>query len=504
MKIDGFTLGRESPVYLIAEMSANHNGSIDNAKRTILAAKQSGANAIKIQTYTPDTLTIRSDRPEFQLKGGLWDGYQLYDLYQEAHTPFEWHRVLFDYAKECGITLFSTPFDESAVDLLEELNTPAYKIASFEIVDIPLIKRIARLKKPILMSTGAATLDEVAEAVRAARSCGAEDILIFHCISAYPAPLDEMQLRNISILKKEYGVLVGLSDHSIGSDAGFLSVALGIDAIEKHFMADPFSGGCDSQFSATPKEFNELRGRIDLARAMLGSPRFSRSKSEGQSSSIRRSIYSVMSKKTGETLEPGDIKIIRPGQGLHPRYFPSLIGAKLRKDLTYGEPLTEAHLEEGFLVNQKKSDDFFLQEIVPTPVQERLLFEQLKERKFNISHKRMPSLDEHRKFVTNHPYRVWWLIYDFVDPKRVLGTVYVNYDNSVGLHLAFEMINFSANHFMMKLKTYLSPELPKHSAIYYDFFYNVHPENWEFINWLKRSDYVQTQCSFAQINSSII
>ena len=206
MIIDGYKLSNESEVYLIAEMSANHNGDIKNAFKTIKAAKASGANAVKLQTYTPDTLTIKSSRPEFYLDGGLWDGRHLYDLYQDAHTPYDWHEKLFEYAKECDITIFSTPFDDTAVELLESLNTPAYKIASFEIVDLPLIKRVALTKKPLFISTGAASLVEISEAIKVAREYGAEEILLFHCISSYPAPTEESQLMNIKYLSDKFGV----------------------------------------------------------------------------------------------------------------------------------------------------------------------------------------------------------------------------------------------------------------------------------------------------------
>ena len=204
MIVDGFDVSHDGDIYLIAEMSANHNGKLENAFKTIEAAKAAGANAVKMQTYTPDTLTIKSKRPEFYLSGGLWDGRHLYDLYQEAYTPYEWHASLFDFAKNCGITIFSTPFDDTAVELLEALDTPAYKIASFEIIDTPLIKRVASTKKPLFMSTGAASLDEISEAIRVARENGAEDILLFHCISSYPASAEEAQLRNIRYLKEKF------------------------------------------------------------------------------------------------------------------------------------------------------------------------------------------------------------------------------------------------------------------------------------------------------------
>ena len=282
MIIDDFVIGVNAPTYLIAEMSANHNGSLDNAKKTIISAKNAGANAVKLQTYTADTLTIKSNRPEFFLKGGLWDGYHLYDLYSEAHTPFEWHAELFQFGRENGITIFSTPFDHTAVDLLEELNAPAFKIASFEIVDLPLIERVASCRKPIFISTGTASLEEISTAVNVAKRAGAQEILLFHCISAYPADLKDSILERIKLLQDRFDVLVGLSDHSIGSDAGFLSVALGAVAIEKHFIADRSIGGVDADFSATPHEFFQLRERVDLAKEMLGASGSPRPASEKQ------------------------------------------------------------------------------------------------------------------------------------------------------------------------------------------------------------------------------
>jgi len=497
MKIGNFTLGATSPVYLIAEMSANHNGSLENAKKTIKSAKECGANAIKIQTYTPDTLTIRSDRPEFLLKGGLWDGRQLYDLYKDAQTPYEWHEELFKYAAKCGITLFSTPFDDTAIELLEELNTPAYKIASFELIDLPLIERVAKCKKPLLMSTGAATLNEITEAVQVARKFGAEEILLFHCISSYPAPINESHLNIIKILKNKYGVLVGLSDHSIGSDAGFLSVALGVDAIEKHFIIDRAIGGPDSEFSATPPEFMNLRSRVDLARTMMGGDNFNRSKSEKQSSTLRRSIYFVNNKKRGEVITKDDIKVIRPGLGLHPRYFSSIVGSRLEKDVFYGEPALIPHFPNDFDKGILKSTDFTLEEITPTRKQEVILYHLLLHRKGAISHKNIPTLEEHINFVKNHPYRGWWLIYDLVDRTKLLGSVYVNSDNSVGLQLYFEYIGFTALFFTTKLKNYIEPKPPQPSKIYGDYFYNVAPNNYELTNWLSESKYIKSQCSFS-------
>jgi len=503
MEINGFELGLDSQVYLIAEMSANHNGSIENAKKTIKAAKDCGANAVKIQTYTPDTLTIKSSRPEFKLSGGIWHGRQLYDLYEDAHTPYQWHESLFNYAKECGITLFSTPFDDSAVDLLESLNSPAYKIASFEIIDIPLIERVAKLKKPLLISTGAASITEITEAVMVARKFGAEEILLFHCVSSYPAPISELQLNNIKMLKNKFGVLVGLSDHSIGADAGFLSVALGAVAVEKHFIIDKNIGGPDSEFSATPLELKLLREKIDCAKLMIGSNGFARSRSEEQSSNIRRSIYFVNSKKKGQKIDREDIKSIRPGLGLHPRYFYDLICAELARDVNYGEPTSSADFVGKCFDNKLKSADFQLQKIIPTVEQELILFDLLADRRYSISHKIMPSFEEHIDFVRNNPYRSWWLVYDATDNSSLLGSVYINEDNSVGLNLDLTKLNFSASFFTEKLKKYILPRPAVMSKVYGDFYYNVSPKNLDLMAWFKGSDFLESQRSFCKINTSL-
>jgi pseudaminic acid synthase len=498
MIVDGFEISTSSETYLIAEMSANHNGNIENAFKTIEAASAAGANAVKIQTYTPDTLTIKAERPEFYLAGGLWDGRHLYDLYKEAHTPYEWHEQLFDFAKHCGITIFSTPFDDTAVELLESLDTPAYKIASFEIIDTPLIKRVASTKKPLFMSTGAASLDEISEALKVARENGAEEILLFHCISAYPAPAEEAQLKNIQFLKEKFGVLVGLSDHTIGTDAGFLSIGMGASAIEKHFIVDRSIGGPDSEFSATPIEFQELRKRVDLGKLMLGDSTFTRARSENQSSAIRRSIYSISDKKRGDVLEQKDIKIIRPGLGLHPRYFENLIGSKLEKDLSFGEPLDETHFDAKIFPKNEKCTQINLQKVIPTNKQIALLYDLLDSREFNISHSKMPSMKQHEKFVRNHPYRDWWLIHDAANNSNLVGSVYVSVDNSIGFNVDIEKIAFSADYFMQILKNEISPLPAEPSKTFGDFFFNVSPKNNDLINWLLRSQYNVSQISLSR------
>lgn len=328
----------ESP-YIIAELSANHNGSIDLAKQSILAAKNAGADAIKIQTYEAHTMTIDSNKPDFIINGGLWDGYKLYDLYDEAKTPFEWHKELFAYSSEIGIEIFSSPFDESAVDLLESLDTPAYKIASFELTDIPLIKYVAKTGKPILMSTGMAVKNEIAEALEAARSCGARDILLFHCISSYPTPIEQANLNMIPILKKEFGVEVGLSDHTLDNMAATLSISKGAVAIEKHFILDKALTGPDSSFSMDPDQLEQLKKDTKTAWLSLGRESFERAKVEDSSMVFRRSIYFINDLKSGDVISKNDIKRIRPGFGLKPKFFEEIVGKKVLKDVERGDPV---------------------------------------------------------------------------------------------------------------------------------------------------------------------
>ena len=332
-------ISRNFPPYIIAELSANHNGSLSKAKKTILEAKKNGADAIKIQTYTPDTMTIDCDKDDFIIKDGLWSGYKLYDLYKEAYTPYEWHKDLFDYAKEIDITIFSTPFDESAVELLENLNTPAYKIASFELCDLPLIKLIASKGKPILMSTGMASVDEISDAVITARSNGCKEILLFHCISSYPANTEDANLRNICFLKDEFGVEVGLSDHTKGNIAAIASIALGATAIEKHFIIDRLDKGHDSLFSIEPKELLELRNCTKKAWMGLGSEKLGRSRSELKNKIFRRSLYYVNSLRKGDKIKSNDIRRIRPGFGIKPKFENQIIGKILKRNVEKGDPV---------------------------------------------------------------------------------------------------------------------------------------------------------------------
>ncbi len=337
ISINGRKIGPSFPPFIIAEMSANHNGSLDRALKTIEVAANCGADAIKIQTYTADTMTIKSDKPEFKIHGGLWDGYKLYDLYKWAQTPYEWHQAMFNHARELGITIFSTPFDESAVDLLESLNAPAYKIASFELVDLPLINYLAQKKKPLIMSTGMATQEEIEEAVETAQNAGCKEIILLHCISSYPAPSKDSNLKQMPVLGETFNTLIGLSDHTMGTAVSVASVALGACVIEKHFTLNRNDKGPDCEFSIEPQELKTLVLDSKNAWLSLGKKGFERHTTEDQSKTHRRSIYFVNSLKAGEKITKNDIKRIRPAKGLKPKYFDDLIGKTLIVDVKAGD-----------------------------------------------------------------------------------------------------------------------------------------------------------------------
>lgn len=336
--INGTKIGPDHPPYIIAELSANHNGSLDQALKTIDEAKRRGASAIKLQTYTADTMTIDSDRPEFLIKGGPWDGYKLYDLYKWAHTPYEWHKAMFEHARSIGITVFSTPFDETAVDLLEELDAPAYKIASFEMTDLPLIQYVAKTGKPMIMSTGMATEAEIQEAVDTARAAGCTELVLLHCISSYPAPIDQANVSQLVELGNRFEAIPGLSDHTLGTVASVAAVALGACVIEKHFILDRSIGGADSGFSIEPEELERLCKDTRDAWAAVGHTGYQRQEAEQPNKIFRRSIYFVRDLKAGDIVTEGDIRRIRPGTGLEPKYFTELIGKKLAVDVTSGTP----------------------------------------------------------------------------------------------------------------------------------------------------------------------
>jgi N-acetylneuraminate synthase len=334
--INGRAIGPDHPPYVIAELSANHNGSLDRALQTIEEAWRCGASAIKLQTYTADTLTIDCDAPDFLISEGLWNGYKLYDLYKWAQTPFEWHQAMFDHAHKLGVTVFSTPFDETAVDLLESLNAPAYKIASFELVDLPLIRYVARTGKPMIMSTGMASEVEIDEAVRVARESGCRDLVLLHCISSYPAPVDQANLRRMPLLARRFDVVPGLSDHTMGTTAAVAAVALGACVIEKHFTLNRKDLGPDSEFSMEPAEMGRLCEDVVSAWQALGAESFGSQKAETASRKFRRSVYFVRDLPPGSVITEADIRRIRPGMGLAPKYFDSLLGRHLRVAVTRG------------------------------------------------------------------------------------------------------------------------------------------------------------------------
>lgn len=344
--INGREIGPGNPPYIIAELSGNHNGKIERALKTIDAAHEAGADAIKLQTYTPDTMTLNCDLPDFLISGGLWEGYKLYDLYEWAHTPFEWHEELFEHAKKRNITIFSSPFDETAVDLLEKLHTPAYKIASFELTDLPLIKYVARTGKPIIMSTGMANEEEINEAVETARGEGAMDIILLHCISSYPTPIEQSNIKQIQELQDRFGVVCGLSDHTLGTTASISAVALGANIIEKHFTLSRNDKGPDSAFSLEPEELIHLTEQTRKAWMALGSPGYSLREAEKENKVFRRSLYFVKDLKKGDIINTHCIRRIRPGFGLPPKYFDELIGKRLARDVVRGNPVSWECIEK--------------------------------------------------------------------------------------------------------------------------------------------------------------
>ncbi|WP_269623230.1 pseudaminic acid synthase [Prochlorococcus marinus] len=337
IEIDGKKIGEGNKPYIVAEMSGNHNGSIKNALKIIKTANECGADAVKIQTYTPDTITINHNGPEFIIKDGLWEGRKLYELYEEAHTPWEWHQEMFEYAKKIGITLFSSPFDYTAVNLLESLNNPIYKIASPEIIDLELIKKMAKTKKPLIISTGMATLFEIEEAIKTANLEGANQIVVLHCTSSYPAPIKEANLSTICEIREKFNVITGLSDHTKGTFIPTLAIALGASVIEKHFTLDRSKGGVDSEFSIEPKELEKLVQDCESANIAKGTPAFKPTDSESIVLKNRRSIYVVKKINKGELITTDNVRSIRPGKGLLPKYINKIIGHRASRDIEYGE-----------------------------------------------------------------------------------------------------------------------------------------------------------------------
>jgi N-acetylneuraminate synthase len=334
--IDDRKIGDNYSPYVIAEMSANHNGDIDNAYKIIEMAKLAGADAIKMQTYTADTLTIDCDLPDFQLEEGLWAGRSLYDLYQEAYTPWDWHKPLFDYARKIGITIFSSPFDNTAVDLLEDLNAPAYKIASFEAVDLPLIKYVAQTGKPMIISTGMADAEEIQEAIDAAREGGCKELAILHCVSGYPAPAADYNLRTMIDMQQRFGLVTGLSDHTLDNTTAITSVALGASIIEKHVTLDRNGGGPDDSFSLEPTELKALCDGAKTAWLALGKVDYGRKSSELANVKFRRSLYFVKDIKAGEVITKEHIKSIRPGFGVAPKFEKEIIGKIGKNNIKLG------------------------------------------------------------------------------------------------------------------------------------------------------------------------
>jgi pseudaminic acid synthase len=338
--IGGRVIGAGQPPYVVAELSANHGGSLTRAIEVLEAAKAAGADAIKLQTYTADTMTIDHDGPDFRINGGLWNGRRLYELYEEAHTPWEWHAALFAKGRELGIPVFSTPFDGSAVDFLETLNPPAYKVASFELLDIPLVKRIASTGRPVIMSTGMASPEEITESIEAFRAAGGRELILLHCVSAYPTPIEQSNLRRIPKLQKEFECPVGLSDHTLGIEVAIASVALGACLIEKHFTLSKDDGGPDSSFSLEPEELRALVRGAKAAFDALGSGAPARAEVEKSTMVFRRSIYVVRDIGAGESFTDKNVRIIRPGYGLAPREMSKVIGRKARRALARGTALT--------------------------------------------------------------------------------------------------------------------------------------------------------------------
>lgn len=345
ISIAGRLIGPAYSPYVIAELSANHNGKMETALRIIEEAKKAGADAVKLQTYKPDTITLKSESEEFKIKGGLWDGRTLYDLYEEAHMPWEWHKPLFDRARELGITIFSSPFDNTAIDLLEDLNAPAYKIASFEAVDLPLIKYAASTGKPMIISTGMADAEEITEAIEAAREGGCKELAVLHCVSGYPAPAEDYNLRTIPDMIERFGLVTGLSDHTLDNTIAIASVVLGASIIEKHFTLDRSGGGPDDSFSLEPAELAALCQGAKTAWSALGRVDYCRKSSEQGNVKFRRSLYFVRDLPAGEIISPDAVRSVRPGFGLAPKYLDQVLGRRAARQIYKNTPVTKEDLE---------------------------------------------------------------------------------------------------------------------------------------------------------------
>lgn len=343
--IDGRGIGKNYPPYIIAELSANHNGRLETAFQIIEQAKLAGASAVKLQTYTADTLTLNCDTEDFKIEGGLWAGKTLYELYEEAHTPWEWHRPLFEYAARTGITIFSSPFDTSAVDLLEDLGAPAYKIASFEVVDLDLIKYVASTGKPMIISTGMADAEEINEAVEVAKQAGCKELAVLHCVSGYPAPPEDYNLRTIPDMLDKLGVIVGLSDHTLDNTTAITSVGLGVSIIEKHFTLDRKGGGPDDAFSLEPKDLAMLCRDTKVAWLALGEVNYSRKSSEIGNVKFRRSLYFVKDLESGSVVTEDVVRSIRPGYGLPPKMKRDILGKKINQSVKAGTAVKNEYFD---------------------------------------------------------------------------------------------------------------------------------------------------------------
>jgi pseudaminic acid synthase len=338
--IAGRRVGRDTPPYIVAELSANHGGSLSHAMKVMEAAKAAGADAIKLQTYTADTITIDHDGPDFCIHGGLWDGRRLYELYEEAHTPWEWHAALFDKGRELGIPVFSTPFDETAVEFLQGFKPPAFKIASFEMIDHPLVHRVATTGKPVIISTGMANPGEISESVETFRNAGGRELVLLHCVSGYPTPVEQSNLRRIPGLAAEFGCPIGLSDHTLGVEVAIAAVALGACLIEKHFTLRRADGGPDAAFSLEPDELAALVRGTKAAFAALGTGDAERAEVEKANTVFRRSLYVVRDMAAGEPFTAANVRIIRPGFGLPPKHLAEILGRPARRPLARGTALS--------------------------------------------------------------------------------------------------------------------------------------------------------------------